>query len=270
MKAYKFLINNLFFLIVLLGIFSCRPSKTLLSNKINEKVHQVVDQTLDKLDMRGFEDEIEFKYLKSKSKIAWRIGDQVNNYIVDFKAKKDSIIWFNVSVSLVSGGTGIFTKDRVQFFEKIHGQYYSLDYDSLSHWLGIEVSFDEIQNLLVGNKPFKKKNLKVNRENENFLVQQIDNQINIDSYFGPNRKLNKLKIKDNLTKNELEMGFDDFVKINQFLFPFSNEIILNVFDKENKPVKTSISIKYTKVELLDEPLSFNFNVPSKYLLKDEE
>jgi hypothetical protein len=64
------------------------------------------------------------------------------------------------------------------------------------------------------------------------------------------------------------MDLSDFVKINQVLFPFSNDIILNVFDKENKPIQTSIRIKYSKVELLETPLSFNFNVPEKYLNKN--
>lgn len=267
MSLLRFILFSFLSLVLLVGTQSCRPNKILANSKINEKVNDGVNILLDR-SLNNFQDEISFTYLKSKSKVEWKIGDEVNNYIVDFRAKKDSIIWFNVSVSLISGGTGIFTQDKVEFLDKIHGKYYNLGYDSLSSWLGIEVSFNEIQNVLVGNKPFSKKNLRVNRQNENFLVQQNEDQINIDSYFGPNRKLNKLKIKDNLTKNELEMDLSDFVKINQVLFPFSNDIILNVFDKENKPIQTSIRIKYSKVELLETPLSFNFNVPEKYLNKN--
>lgn len=268
MNKTPFILFSFIFLGFFLGLQSCRPAKiipqTIQVDTLIKKDTLVVVPTLN-----TYQDEISYNYLRAKSKVEWRVGEETNTYIVDFKAKKDSVIWFNVSVALISGGSGIFTPDKMEFLDKIHGKYYSLPYDSLSHWLGIKVNFDEIQNLLVGNKPFSKKNFKVNRQNENFIIEQEKDQIKIDSYFGPNRKLNKLKLKDNLTKNEVEMDFSDFVMINQFLFPLTNEILLNVVNKENKPIQSSIKIKYSKVELLDTPLNINFSVPEKYLKKNE-
>jgi hypothetical protein len=53
--------------------------------------------------------------------------------------------------------------------------------------------------------------------------------------------------------------------LNQVLFPFSSQINLDVKDKDNKNVNTLITIKYSKVELLDTPLEFPFKVPEKLL-----
>jgi hypothetical protein len=49
------------------------------------------------------------------------------------------------------------------------------------------------------------------------------------------------------------------------VFPFSSLITLDVKNKENKQVHTVISIKYSKVELMDTPLEFPFRVPVKLL-----
>jgi uncharacterized protein YjfI (DUF2170 family) len=82
---------------------------------------------------------------------------------------------------------------------------------------------------------------------------------------GPNRKLKKLLVNDEPTANKLTMDFEEFTTLNQVVFPFSSLITLDVKNKENKQVSTVISIKYSKVELLDTPLEFPFRVPVKLL-----
>jgi hypothetical protein len=82
---------------------------------------------------------------------------------------------------------------------------------------------------------------------------------------GPNRKLKKLFMNDVPTNNKMTMDFEEFTELNQVLFPFSSQINLDVKDKNNKNVNTLITIKYSKVELLDTPLEFPFRVPQKLL-----
>lgn len=219
------------------------------------------------IDSKTISDELNFTYLKAKSKVVWKTDKDQDHYTVDIRAKKDSIIWINISVSMVSGATGLFTKEQVQFYDKINGKYFSWSYDSLSHVMGFKVDFSIIQSLIVGNEPFKKKNSKVIRENENFVIQQQEGQVKIDNFVGPNRKLKKLMLKEDASDNQMSMDFEEFSSINQFLFPFSSQITLDVKNKENEMKKTVISIKYSKVELLEEPLLFPFKVPEKYLIK---
>lgn len=218
-------------------------------------------------DSKSLTDELNFTYLKAKSKVVWKTDNDQENYTVDIRAKKDSIIWINISVSMVSGATGIFTKDLVQFYDKINGKYFSWSYDSLSHVMGFKVDYAIIQSLIIGNEPFKKKNSKVIRENDNFVIQQQEGLVKINNFVGPNRKLKKLLLKEDASENQMRMDFEDFSSINQFLFPFSSQITLDVVNKENQLKKTIISIKYSKVELLEEALTFPFKVPEKYLHK---
>jgi hypothetical protein len=218
-------------------------------------------------DSKEAADDLSFSYLKAKSRVAWKSGSNTDNYAVDIRVKKDSIIWVNISQAGLTGATGLFSLDRVQFYQKISGEYYNLTYDSLSTMMGFRIDYRMIQSLIVGNQPFKKNNSRVIRENENIIIKQDSGRIKIDNMVGPNRKLKKLLVRDEPSSNKLTLDFEEFTNLNQVIFPFSSQITLDVKNKEDKRVTTVIQIKYSKVELLETPLEFPFRIPAKFLKK---
>jgi hypothetical protein len=218
-------------------------------------------------DSKEAADDLVFSFLKAKSRVAWKSGNNTDNYSVDIRVKKDSIIWVNISQSGLTGATGLFSQDRVQFYQKISGEYYNLTYDSLSTMMGFRIDYRMLQSLIVGNQPFKKNNLRVIRENENIIIKQDSGRIKIDNMVGPNRKLKKLLVRDEPSSNKLTLDFEEFTNLNQVIFPFSSQITLDVKNKEDKRVTTVIQIKYSKVELLETPLEFPFRIPAKFLKK---
>ncbi|MEN9729532.1 MAG: hypothetical protein RLZ91_649 [Bacteroidota bacterium] len=218
-------------------------------------------------DSKEAADDLTFSYLKAKSRVAWKSGSNTDNYAVDIRVKKDSIIWVNISQAGLTGATGLFSQDRVQFYQKISGEYYNLTYDSLSTMMGFRIDYRMIQSLIVGNQPFKKNNSRVIRENENIIIKQDSGRIKIDNMVGPNRKLKKLLVRDEPSSNKLTLDFEEFTNLNQVIFPFSSQITLDVKNKEDKRVTTVIQIKYSKVELLETPLEFPFRIPAKFLKK---
>lgn len=221
----------------------------------------------DERDSKESADDLSFSYLKAKSRVAWKSGNNTDNYSVDIRVKKDSIIWVNISQSGLTGATGLFSQDRVQFYQKISGEYYNLTYDSLSTMMGFRIDYRMLQSLIVGNQPFKKNNSRVIRENENIIIKQDSGRIKIDNMVGPNRKLKKLLVRDEPSSNKLTLDFEEFTNLNQVIFPFSSQITLDVKNKDDKRVTTVIQIKYSKVELLETPLEFPFRIPAKFLKK---
>lgn len=267
-------------LIFLFAVSACAPKATLSPQTISSVdslapapfsvPSMPVDTMAKKVPIESPEsstsDDLNFTYLKAKSKVVWKTKNNTDNYVVDIRMKKDSIIWANISVSMISGAAILFTKDRVQFYHKINNEYTNLTYDSLSTSLGFKVSYDLIQNLIVGNQPYKKNNTRrIVRENENFLVKQQEGVVEVNNWVGPNRKLKKLLVSDVPSSNKLTMDFTDFSNLNQAIFPFSSSITLDVKNKQNQLNQTLISIKYSKVELLETPLEFPFKVPAKLL-----
>jgi len=222
-------------------------------------------QKIEDAELKLVTEDLNFNYLKAKSKIVWKTQQNQDTYTVDIRMKKDSLIWVNISQTGITGATGLFSKSKVQFYQKINGEYFNLTYDSVSVIMGFKVDYLILQSLIVGNQPYKKNNSRVIRENENIILKQQEGRINIDNMVGPNRKLKKLLVNDVPTSNKMTMDFEEFTLLNQVLFPFSSQINLDVKDKDNKSVNTLITIKYSKVELLDTPLEFPLKVPEKLL-----
>lgn len=234
-----------------------------------DSVQKEIPKSNDVLEQDSKEsvEDLAFSYLKAKSRVAWKSGNNTDNYSVDIRVKKDSIIWVNISQAGLTGATGLFSQDRVQFYQKISGEYYNLTYDSLSTVMGFRIDYRMLQSLIVGNQPFKKNNSRVIRENENIIIKQDSGRIKIDNMVGPNRKLKKLLVRDEPSSNKLTLDFEEFTNLNQVIFPFSSQITLDVKNKEDKRVTTVIQIKYSKVELLETPLEFPFRLPAKFLKK---
>lgn len=275
---------SILFLFMACSIFSCGkrvlvskiPSTLITSNidTLAKKEVKVIDsmvkktiepQKIDDAELKLVTEDLNFNYLKAKSKIVWKTQQSQDTYTVDIRMKKDSLIWVNISQTGITGATGLFSKSKVQFYQKINGEYFNLTYDSVSVLMGFKVDYLILQSLIVGNQPYKKNNSRVIRENENIILKQQEGRINIDNMVGPNRKLKKLLVNDVPTSNKMTMDFEEFTLLNQVLFPFSSQINLDVKDKDNKSVNTLITIKYSKVELLDTPLEFPFKVPEKLL-----
>jgi hypothetical protein len=275
---------SILFLFLAISIFSCgkkvvisKIPATLITSNIDTLAKKEVPfidtmakkvmepQKIDDAELKLVTEDLNFNYLKAKSKIVWKTQQSQDTYTVDIRMKKDSLIWVNISQTGITGATGLFSKSKVQFYQKINGEYFNLTYDSVSVLMGFKVDYLILQSLIVGNQPYKKNNSRVIRENENIILKQQEGRINIDNMVGPNRKLKKLLVNDVPTSNKMTMDFEEFTMLNQVLFPFSSQINLDVKDKDNKNVNTLITIKYSKVELLDTPLEFPFKVPEKLL-----
>lgn len=216
-------------------------------------------------------DEIDFKYLKGKAKVSVKSTALNQTVNVDIRVKKDSLIWLNISVPglPVSVATALFTQDSVKLYNKYEGDYHEYPYELFSEKFKFNLTFDILQSLIVGNRPFKKKKSRVVRENEYFLLKQHEGKVSIDNYIGQDKKLKKLLMTQEVTNTKLSMNFDEFTALNNYLFPLSNLITVEYkSEKDQKVYQTVITVKHTKVELLEEPLTFPFKVPEKLLNKN--
>lgn len=216
-------------------------------------------------------DEIDFKYLKGKAKVSVKSTALNQTVNVDIRVKKDSLIWLNISVPglPVSVATALFTQDSVKLYNKYEGDYHEYPYELFSEKFKFNLTFDILQSLIVGNRPFKKNKSRVVRENEYFLLKQHEGKVSIDNYIGQDKKLKKLLMTQEVTNTKLSMNFDEFTALNNYLFPLSNLITVEYkSEKDQKVYQTVITVKHTKVELLEEPLTFPFKVPEKLLNKN--
>jgi hypothetical protein len=207
--------------------------------------------------------EIDFKYLKMKSKAVVKSPDDTKDVSIQIRMKKDSIIWVSISWSFVGEILrGVFKKDSAYTLilnqKTLSKDYKAFSYDAFSEEYGVNLSYDIVQSLIIGNQPLKKK-YKVSKEKGFFLLRQNDGKVEIDNYINEdNRKLKKLMLTQQSAHKKLTMDFEDFNTLNSFLFPYSSLITLDYQGEDMKFYQTSVQLKHTKVELVEEALEFPF------------
>lgn len=210
-------------------------------------------------------DEIDFKYLKAKSKVAIIKDGKTENVAANIRMKKDSVIWLSVTWGVVGEvARALITKDSafISAMNKktLKREYHKYSFVELSQEYNFDLNFNIIQSAIIGSQPIKKK-YKVSKEKGFFLLRQNEGKVTVDNYVGEfDRKLKKVMLEDQLpTKRKMTLDFEDFTTLNQYLFPYTSVLTLDVQSPEDqKFYQTLIQLKHTKVELSDTPLEFPF------------
>ncbi|MES2794487.1 MAG: DUF4292 domain-containing protein [Bacteroidota bacterium] len=236
---------------------------------VEAPIKNTVDTEVDEIKIN----EIDFLYFSSNSKLRYKTATENQNAQINFRIKKDSLIWFSISGFGIEAVRGIITRDSLFAIDKLHREYYKFDFISLGSNFNFDLNFDILQSLVLGNLPLKKKgkNKFVVRENDYYLLHQEDGEVLIDNYIGEqNRKLKKLTLsKEEQVQNKLTMTFDDFQTINEHIFPYESLIKVDYQStKDQKFYETLIELKHKKVEFTTEPLGFPFTIPPNYTPKN--
>ncbi|WP_128545408.1 DUF4292 domain-containing protein [Larkinella soli] len=220
------------------------------------------------IDPKASVDQVDFAFLTAKSKVSFKSKEQdINNANVNLRIAKDSLIWLSVSGVGVEVARALITKDSVVVTDRVHREYSVYDYPTLSRRFNFNLTFDLIQSLLVGNLPLPQKPAqRVKNENDYLLLRQREGKVLVENYIGEeNRKLKKLLVVEQPTRNTLTLDYEDFNALNNFLFPYTSLVTVNYkSENDGMPYQTVLRIRHTKVELTEKNPGFPFSIPPKY------
>ncbi|WP_338872823.1 DUF4292 domain-containing protein [Spirosoma sp. SC4-14] len=212
--------------------------------------------------------EIDFKYLTAKSKISFKSPNQdIDNANINIRVRKDSVIWLSVSKLGLEAVRGLITRDSITIVDKIHKEYSVYDFPTLSRQFNFNMNFELLQALIVGNLPLPKRPAqKIKNERDYLLLRQSEGKVLVENYIGEeDRKLKKLMVTEQPTKNTLRLDYEDFTSLNNFLFPYTSLVTLDYQSKtDGQFYQTLLRIKHNKVELVDKNPGFPFTIPASY------
>ncbi len=212
--------------------------------------------------------EIDFAYLTAKSKISFKSPEQdIDNANINIRVRKDSLIWLSVSKIGIEAVRGLITRDSIIIIDKVHREYSVYDFPTLSRQFNFDMNFDLLQALIIGNLPLPKRPAqKIKNERDYLLLRQSEGKVLVENYIGEqDRKLKKLMVTEQPTKNTLRLDYEDFTSLNNFVFPYTSLATLDYKSKtDGRFYQTLIRIKHNKVELVDKTPGFPFTVPASY------
>jgi hypothetical protein len=241
-------------LLSLLILTSCKSKKN-ITHSTNTK------KTLLKEVINNYKkNEFNKKSVSASIKAKYKGKSDLPKVNISLRIKKDKIIWMSIS-KFISIGKLKITPKRVQFYNNLTNEYFDGDFSLLSNFLGTDISFKQIQNILVGEALHELNTSDYNIEPlDKVYVFEPKAQNNLfDIFFliyASNFKLANQKIEQN--NKQLEISYPAYTKIKTTYFP--KEIFIKADD--GNQINT-IDVFYKSVKF-NEKLKFPFKIPNGY------
>ena len=198
-------------------------------------------------------------YIKASAK--YMDDKQSQSVKAEIKIKKDEKILVIVRFLGITMAKALITPSEVKYYEKIDGTYFEGNYKSLSQWLGTDLDFTKVQNLLIGEAidDLNKGKFTSSVIEKMFKLSTSDGKTERTFFFEAERfLLKKQEITQASQNRTIEVSYPNYQEYSKVILPISLSI-----QAMQKKGKTNIAIDYNSV-ILDEEISFPYSVPDGY------
>ena len=250
-KTYRYLF------IICLIITSCKSTKSTTSDS------SITSMSSKKLIHKHYEDTFNKKTISARIKAKYQ--DKKNSQTIGIKLRmeKDKAIWMSGSFLGFPVAKVLITPSRVTYYEKVKKTYFDGDFSLLSDFLGTEVDFEKVQNLLIGQSilNLNDKKYSVDIDKDSYILEPKKQEDLFDIFFWlnpSNFKLDKQEIRQPIEQKKLTISYPEYQKVENVVFP--KLIQVNAVEKAKK---TLLDLEYKTVEF-NKKVTFPFEIPSGY------
>ncbi|HDZ15626.1 hypothetical protein LCGC14_0709000 [marine sediment metagenome] len=248
--------------IMLVLTFSCKSKKVVANGTIDEGI------TAKAIIRKHYESALDFKTLSGKMRIDYADGEDSQGVAVTLRMEKDKAIWISAPFGVVKA---LITPGRVTFYNKLQNEYFDGDFSYLSKFVGVELNFEQVQNLLLGQALLNLKDAKydvgVVGTNYQLKPKKALELFKVLFQVEPkNFRIASQQVSQPVKKRLLQINYTDYQQINKWLLP--QKIAVAAIDKDKR---STIDIEYRNIEF-DRPLNFPYDIPSGFdeiKLKDD-
>lgn len=238
------------------------------------KTKQVVVETANvksipsrKIVKKHLENSFIANTLDSKIKVRYtnNRGDRRkrHEFTVRLRMKKDSVIWMK-GTKVVTAFKVKITPDSFSYYSPLSKEYFEGDYSLLERILGVQVTFSQLQDLLIGKSIFEMKG-------KRFSSEVVDNSYKLtpktqaklfDVFFKVNPKhfkLDQMFLEKSDKDQTLRIDYKAYSKLEDDYIP--TKMMINATEGED--AYTWIDLTYRSLTL-NKPVKLPYRIPSGY------
>ena len=247
---------SLLTLLILISITSCKPKAFIAEAKATKPMKA------EKIVRNHYELNKDFKTAYIKADVKYKDANESLNLSADIRLQKDEKILISIRFFGITMAKGLITPTEVKYYEKSGSSYFEGDYRTLSKWLGTDLDFTKVQNMLIGEAfdNLEQGKYESSIENGRYKLEDKSDQNTLKTFlFEASIYLIKQQKIQQLAENRtLRVDYPNHKQYDKITFPTA----LNI-EAMNQEKKTQIDIEYNSVKFDDE-LSFPYSVPSGY------
>ncbi len=261
--------TNYIFLLVIILLHSCALKKEYIIGDNRGVTSKKIVKNIN-------ENQNIFKTIQARARIDYSSKNKIKTNTVTIRILSGEKIWISAPIGAIRL---LITKDSIKYYNKLERNYIKADFSYIENILGINVSYEMLENLLFGypvadleSKDFNKKLNKDNSLRPNLLRSYIFKKaIDLDNYLltgvfyiNPyNFRLNSqifYKEENNISaaskpQETFSINYKNYSKINQSSYP-KNILFL---DWNNKTINIEM-----KSVVVDKRLNIPFKIPNGY------
>lgn len=176
----------------------------------------------------------------------------------NIRIQKDSVIWISATALLgIEAVRLLITPDSFQMVNRLNSTYISSDISTLSKRFGINFSFYELQNKLLGDLDLQQLKWKVASDSTNYILANTTNHTQTEvrlnpSFFGVQWS------QEQLPKNSMLLNYSNFTSFEQGFL--AQKVSLDIMQEDKK---MELNYSYSKI-VLDQKKKVKFTIPKGY------
>lgn len=250
MKVFKIV-----FVILILFLNSCKSTKNIsspseLNNKLSSK--EIITEHLKQ--------KAKFKTLLSRVKVEYIQGNKSHAHTISLRIEKDKTIWINTFLNVIRVK---ITQEKVGYYNKLDNTYFEGDFSLISDLLGIEIDFNKLQNLLLGEALFDLNNELYDADihEASYLLQPKTQSALLEIFFLLNPvhfKMDSQQLAQPFKRRMLQIDYENYQKVENQVLPQHIKIIALENEEE-----TIINMEFKSI-YLNRELRFPFRIPSGF------
>ncbi|AOZ99081.1 MULTISPECIES: DUF4292 domain-containing protein [Flavobacterium] len=246
-------------IVAIVFMVSCKPKAVVTSTTVTEPVDEM---KATKIIDNHYSNKSDFSTLYIKANARYADDKQAQNVTAEIKIKKDQQILVSIRFIGITMAKASITPTSVSYYEKIKGTYFDGDFSALSQWLGTDLDYNKIQNMLTGealDDLNKGKYTKILLDNLYRLDDSNNGNTKKSYYFNPTDfSVNKQEVVQEAENRSIQIAYPERVAHKEANLPSSVEI------KTAQPKgKSEINLNYNSVSF-NEELSFPYSIPDGY------
>jgi hypothetical protein len=240
---------------------SCK-SKAIAVSASNEPSTAANNMTAKKIIENHYNNKNNFSTLYIKSNARYADDKQTQNVTAEIKIKKDEQILISIRFLGITMAKALITPTSVSYYEKINSSYFEGNFSGLSQWLGTDLDFNKIQNMLIGDAidDLNKGKYTESLIEQTYRLDDISSNNTKKSFFFDADKflVKSQEITQTAENRMIKVAYSDSKVYNEATLP--TNVLINTFQKKGK---TEINLDYNTVSF-NEELSFPYSVPNGY------
>ncbi|MHC5201149.1 DUF4292 domain-containing protein [Myroides sp. LJL119] len=243
-----------------LFIISCKKDKTI--HTIFEK-NATSNKTALKVLNQHAKNAQDFQTTIIRSTASYQADKDSKKFSLDILIQKDQSILLDIRFISFPVARALITPDNVAYYDKINKEYFEGDFEVLSDLLGTDISFNRLQNILLGqvlDSQSQSGDMESVIDQGLHKITAIDKKEPVQStyYFEDNNALlKKEEIIEPVKQRSVVITYPSYQKIGKYTAPSQ----INILAEQEKSI--NLNLRYDKISF-NEQINLPYSVPKGY------